>query len=92
MVPALSKLCTPPVFDVKALMSRIFRKILLRFCIVYCSQGNREQPAHYLKQNKNVGKRFGVYGALFPVHTETLSCVFVLFTVLKEIENNQLIS
>ena len=26
-----------------------------------------------------------------PVHTETFSCVFVLFTVLKGIENNQLI-
>ena len=25
--------------------------IFLRFClIVYCSQGNREQPAHYLKR------------------------------------------
>ena len=34
------------------------------FCIVYCSQGNREQPAHYLKQYKNAGKRFRVYGAL----------------------------
>ena len=28
---------------------------------------------------------------LGPVHTETFPCVFVLFTVLKEIENNQLI-
>ena len=27
-----------------------------------------------------------------PVHTETFSCVFVLFTVLKGIENNQLIT
>ena len=26
------------------------------------------------------------------IHTETLSCVFVLFTVLKGIENNQLIT
>ena len=26
------------------------------------------------------------------VHTETLSCVFVLFTVLKGIENDQLIT
>ena len=26
------------------------------------------------------------------VHTETFSCVFVLFTVLKGIENNQLIT
>ena len=38
--------------------------VFLRFCIVYCSQGNREQPAHYLKQYKNAGKRFRVYGAL----------------------------
>ena len=30
--------------------------------------------------------------AFGPVHTETFSCVFVLFTVLKEIENNQLIT
>ena len=37
--------------------------VFLRFCIVYCSQGNREQPAHYLKQYKNAGKRFRVYGA-----------------------------
>ena len=28
---------------------------------------------------------------LGPVHTETFSCVFVLFTVLKGIENNQLL-
>ena len=28
----------------------------------------------------------------YPVHTETFSCVFVLFTVLKGIENNQLIT
>ena len=34
------------------------KEIFLRFCIVYCSQGNREQPAHYLKQYKNAGKRF----------------------------------
>ena len=31
---------------------------------VYCSQGNREQPAHYLKQYKKAGKRFRVYGAI----------------------------
>ena len=31
----------------------------------------------------------GYYG---PVHTETFSCIFVLFTVLKGIENNQLIT
>ena len=29
---------------------------------------------------------------LGPVHTETFSCVFVLFIVLKGIENNQLIT
>ena len=28
----------------------------------------------------------------WPVHTETFSCVFVLFTVLKGIDNNQLIT
>ena len=37
--------------------------VFLRFCIVYCSQGNREQPGRYLKQYKNAGKRFRVYGA-----------------------------
>ena len=26
--------------------------VFLRFCILYCSQGNREQPARYLKQTK----------------------------------------
>ena len=30
-----------------------------------------------------------IYG---PVHTETFPCVFVLFTILKGIENNQLIT
>ena len=29
---------------------------------------------------------------LGPIHTETFSCVFVLFIVLKGIENNQLIT
>ena len=43
---------------------RTHENVFLRFCIVYCSQGNREQPAHYLKQYKNAGKRFRVYGAL----------------------------
>ena len=38
--------------------------VSLRFCIVYCSQRNREQPAHYLKQYKNAGKCFRVYGDL----------------------------
>ena len=37
--------------------------VFLRFCIVYCSQGNREQPAHYLKQYKNAVRRFRVYEA-----------------------------
>ena len=37
--------------------------VFLRFCIVYCSQGHREQPANYLKQYKNAWKRFRVYGA-----------------------------
>ena len=33
-----------------------------------------------------------VHGVIDLVHTETFSCVFVLFTVLKGIENNQLIT
>ena len=32
------------------------------------------------------------YVIISPVHTETFSCVLVLFTVLKGIENNQLIT
>ena len=42
---------------------RTHGNVFLRFCIVYCSQGNREQPVHYLKQYKNAGKRFRVYWA-----------------------------
>ena len=42
---------------------RTHGNVFLRFCIVYCSQGNREQPAHYLKQYKNAGKDFRVYRA-----------------------------
>ena len=42
---------------------RAHGNVSLRFCIVYCSQGNREQPAHYLKQYKNAGKCFRVHGA-----------------------------
>ena len=45
-----------------SLRPRKHGNVSLRFCIVYCSQGNREQPAHYLKQYKNAGKRFRVYG------------------------------
>ena len=45
-------------------MPRAHGNVSLRFCIVYCSQRNREQPAHYLKQYKNAGKCFRVYGAL----------------------------
>ena len=37
---------------------RTHGNVFLHFCIVFCSQGNREQPAHYLKQYKNAGKRF----------------------------------
>ena len=40
---------------------RTHGNVFLRFCIVYCSQGNREQPAHYFKQYKNAC--FRVYGA-----------------------------
>ena len=46
------------------LRPRTHGNVFLRFCIVYCSQGNQEQPAHYFKQYKNVGKRFHVYEAL----------------------------
>ena len=46
------------------LRPRTHGNVFLRFCIVYCSQGNREQPAHYLKQYKNARKRFGVYSLL----------------------------
>ena len=35
---------------------------------------------------------FRQWSAYGPVHTETFPCVFVLFTVLKGIENNQLIT
>ena len=41
------------------------------FCIVNCSQGNREQPAHYLKQYKNAGKHFRVRGLRFMNHQYT---------------------
>ena len=37
-------------------------------------------------------RNFATMGTLGPVHTETFSCVFLLFTVLKGIENNQLIT
>ena len=46
------------------LRPRTHGNVFLRFCIVYCSQGNREQPAHCLKQYKNAGKRFRVYCVL----------------------------
>ena len=42
---------------------RTHGNVFVRFCI-YCFQGNREQPAHYMKQYKNAGKRFRVYGAI----------------------------
>ena len=50
------------------LWPRTHGNVFLRFCIVYCSQGNREQPAHYLKQYKNAGKRFRLYGAYYSHH------------------------
>ena len=49
------------------LWCRTHGNVFLRFWIVYCSQGNREQPAHYLKQYKNAGKRFRVHGAYVAV-------------------------
>ena len=36
-----------------------------------CSQGNREQPTHYLKQYKNAGKHFRVRGLRFMNHQYT---------------------
>ena len=39
---------------VRTLRPRTHGNVFLRFCIVYCSQGNREQLAHYLKQYENV--------------------------------------
>ena len=44
----------------RSIRPRTHGNVFLRFCIVYCSQGSREQPAHYLKQYKNAGKRFRV--------------------------------
>ena len=55
----------------RRLRPRTHGNVFLRFCIVYCSQGNREQPAHYLKQYKNAGKRFRVNGALKHCFKET---------------------
>ena len=46
------------------LSPRTHGNVFLRFRIVYCSEGNREQPAHFLKQYKNAEKLFRVYGAL----------------------------
>ena len=56
--------CALHGYDSNAFSPRTNGNVFLRFCIVYCSQGNREQPAHYLKQYKNAGKCFRVYGAL----------------------------
>ena len=56
---------------------RTHGNVFLRFCIAYCSQGNREQPAHYLKQYKNAGKRFRVYGAMVLARWDTHSWVWV---------------
>ena len=36
--------------------------------------------------------RGGAFHGARPIHTETFFCVFVLFTVLEGIENNQLIT
>ena len=51
--------------SLRAKWPRTHGNVFLRFCIVYCSQGNRKQPAHYLKQYKNAGKRFRVYRAWY---------------------------
>ena len=45
--------------------SRTQGDVSLHFCIVYCTQGNREQPAHCLKQYKNAGNHLRVYGNCF---------------------------
>ena len=60
---SISKLNTSCNRYSNRLWPRTHGNVFLRFCIVYCSQGNREQPAHYLKQYKNAGKRFRVYVA-----------------------------
>ena len=49
----------------------------------------RRFSSHFLYNWNYIGVDQADWG---PVHTETFSCVFVLFTVLKEIENNQLIT
>ena len=64
--------------------------VFLRFCIIYCSQGNREQPAYYLKQYKNAGKRFRVYGALADVQCRPLEpieqiCIAVLRNTMARV-------
>ena len=64
--------------DMMLLWPRTHGNAFLRFCIVYWSQGNREQPAHYLKQYKNAGKRFRVYGAL-------------IYIIIADIDNCSLI-
>ena len=61
-----------------AFRPRTHGNVFLRFCIVYCSQGNREQPAHYLKQYKNARKRFRVYVAL-----DTVSFSLAFYIVLR---------
>ena len=74
---------------------RTHGNVFLRFCIVYCSQGNREQPAHYLKLYKNAGKRFRVYGASIDVYwtnrfapilpaTPTLKLIKLFYKILKK--------
>ena len=51
------------------------RKHSMRFCIVYCSQGNREQY-------ENAGKRFRVYGALADVsYRSGASCIKLLTAI-----------
>ena len=50
-------------------------------------------PHTYVIIRPDRAKEFRTIRVLLgPVQTETFSCVFVLFTVLKGIENNQLIT
>ena len=61
--PSATLFLSVPVLRKIFLRPRTHGNVFLRFCIVYCPRGNREQPAHYLKQYKNAGKRFRVYGS-----------------------------
>ena len=46
----------------------------------------------WIKKSRGLNSVFTIHRYYGPIHTETFSCVFLLFTVLKGIENNQLIT